>query len=382
MRTRDPRCLGKAWALERPPPLMLATTCGTLCWFVLFSVGFSRSSSIEPQKSKLKMNCTVSILIPAYNAERFLGVALQSALDQTWPHTEIILVDDGSTDQTLAVAKKYESAKVKIISQENRSAAAARNRALREAQGDFLQYLDADDFLSPDKIREQVILLIENPNYLSVSSAVYFFDGEDPDSGLLERSGAVDTDDPVQFLMQLLGSEGRTGTVPPGAWLTPRSIANAAGPWDDSVRSPDDDGEYFARVILASRGIRTSKDGRHYYRKFRQGGSYSSTYSERMLRGRLHSMNCKAKWLLARTNDLKAYRTLADRYMDLAFGAYPSFPRLTEEALRKVREMGDTDYVPRFGTWKGELLRHIVGWKAAKRLNAAFHRQISRRGSY
>lgn len=96
---------------------------GTLCWFVLFSVGSGRSSSVEPQKSKLPMNCRVSILIPAYNAERFVGAALQSALDQTWPDTEIILVDDGSKDQTLAVARRHESAKVKIMCQENRGAA-------------------------------------------------------------------------------------------------------------------------------------------------------------------------------------------------------------------------------------------------------------------
>src|ERR1039457_63102 len=177
------------------------------------------------------MNCTVSILIPAYNAGRWIGSALQSALDQSWPKIEIIVVDDGSTDQTLAVAKRYESAKVKVMRQENRGAAAARNTALREAQGDFLQYLDADDLLSPDKIQEQLILLRANPDYLSVSSAVYFFDGQDPDSGLVERSGAVDTDDPVQWLMQLLGSDGPTRTVPYGAWLTPRSLAERAGPW-------------------------------------------------------------------------------------------------------------------------------------------------------
>ena len=325
------------------------------------------------------MNGTVSILIPAYNAERWVGSALQSALDQSWPKIEIIVVDDGSTDQTLAVAKRYESAKVNVMHQDNRGAAAARNAALREAQGDFLQYLDADDLLSADKTKEQLTLLQENPEYLSVSSAVYFFDGKDPDSGLRERSGAVDTDEPVKWLIEFLGPDGPFGTVPYGAWLTPRSVAERAGPWDDSVRSPDDDGEYFARVVLASHGIRASKAGRYYYRKFAQGGSYSSTYSEVLLEGRLHSLNCKAKWLLARTSDPRAFRALANRYLDLAFGAYPSFPKLTDEALRKAKEMGETDYRPRFGTWKGELLRRFVGWKAAKRLNAAFHRRTALR---
>ena len=133
--------------------------------------------------------------------------------------------------------------------------------------------------------------------------------------------------------------------------------------------------------MLASRGIRASKTGRYYYRKFMQGGSYSSTFSEALFWGRLQSLNCKAKWLLARTNDPSAYRALANRYLDLAFESYPSFPKLTNEALEKAREMGHTDYLPRFATWKGELIRHLIGWKAAKRLHAAFHQRTTRRRS-
>jgi|SRR5215469_3734254 len=319
------------------------------------------------------MTPKVSILIPAYNAERFVAAALESAVNQTWSSTEVILVDDGSKDQTLAISKRYECGKVKIISEEHHNAAATRNRALRECQGDFIQYLDADDLLSPNKIEEQLLLLREHPQHLSVSSAVYFFDGTDPDAGLLERSGATDTDDPVRWLIELLGPDGPFGTVPPGAWLTPRSVAERAGPWDDSVRSPDDDGEYFARVVLASQGIRASTIGRCYYRKFKHGGSYSSTYSEPLLWGRLHSLNSKAKCLLARSDHPRARRALANRYLDLAFAAYPSFPKMTTEALRRSKEMGDTDYFPSFGTWKGAALSRALGWKAARRLNFHFH---------
>ena len=143
------------------------------------------------------MTSTVSVLVPAYNAERWIGSALESALNQSWPKIEIIVVDDGSRDGTLSVAKRYENKRVKIIKQENRGAAAARNRALLEAQGDFIQYLDADDLLSPEKVEEQVLLLCNYLGYLSVSTAIYFFDGSDPDAGIVERSGAFDTDDPV-----------------------------------------------------------------------------------------------------------------------------------------------------------------------------------------
>src|SRR5262249_55624005 len=82
----------------------------------------------------------VSILMPVYNAELWLAAAVRSALAQTWPRTEIIVVDDGSTDRSLALLGEFESPAVKVLSQPNAGAAAARNAALREAQGEFIQY--------------------------------------------------------------------------------------------------------------------------------------------------------------------------------------------------------------------------------------------------
>ena len=98
----------------------------------------------------------VSILIPAYNSERWIAETIKSALDQTWPNKEIIIVDDGSSDQTLANARRFASQTVSVISQENQGASAARNKALQVCQGDYIQWLDADDLLSPDKIQRQM----------------------------------------------------------------------------------------------------------------------------------------------------------------------------------------------------------------------------------
>ena len=98
----------------------------------------------------------VSILIPAYNASRWLTECVESALAQTWAHKEIIIVDDGSKDDTLAVARRYESRAVKVVTQANTGAPEARNHALRLAQGDYIQWLDADDVLHPQKIKLQL----------------------------------------------------------------------------------------------------------------------------------------------------------------------------------------------------------------------------------
>src|SRR5438132_5148803 len=94
--------------------------------------------------------------IPAYNAERWIADTITSALAQTWPRKEIIIVDDGSTDKTLSIARQFASASVSITAQDNQGAAAARNKALSLCQGDYIQWLDADDLLSPGKISRQM----------------------------------------------------------------------------------------------------------------------------------------------------------------------------------------------------------------------------------
>ena len=85
------------------------------------------------------MKQLVSIIIPAYNAEKWISACIESAISQTWPRKEILVVDDGSSDKTLEVAKSYSSPELRVFSQENRGASAARNHGLSMAQGDYIQ---------------------------------------------------------------------------------------------------------------------------------------------------------------------------------------------------------------------------------------------------
>jgi len=104
----------------------------------------------------------VSILIPCFNAERFVGEAIESALKQTWPDKEIIVVDDGSEDGSLDVIKSFGD-RILWETGPNRGGNVARNRLLDLARGEWLQYLDADDFLLPPKIERQVGVLQQYP---------------------------------------------------------------------------------------------------------------------------------------------------------------------------------------------------------------------------
>src|SRR4030067_1357517 len=123
------------------------------------------------------MKKLVSILIPAYNAEKWIEETIYSALNQTWKNKEIIIVDDGSQDQTYSIAKKYESKILKVVTQENKGVCAARNYALSLSQGDYIQWLDADDILAKDKVSKQLEYIhgYDDPDVLMSSEFGTFY---------------------------------------------------------------------------------------------------------------------------------------------------------------------------------------------------------------
>lgn len=111
----------------------------------------------------------VSVIIPAYNGDRYIGKAIDSVLQQSYHDYEIIVVDDGSSDHTSQIVQSYGS-KVQYISQQNQGVAAARNRGLEIAQGEYIAFLDQDDFFLPNKLALQVALLKQQPSLGIVNS--------------------------------------------------------------------------------------------------------------------------------------------------------------------------------------------------------------------
>ena len=107
----------------------------------------------------------VSVIIPAYNAEDTINAALESVLSQSLSPNEVILVDDGSTDRTAAIIKKYarNDKRIKYIYQKNAGPSAARNRAIDLSKGDYIAFCDADDEWRRGKLARQISFLEENP---------------------------------------------------------------------------------------------------------------------------------------------------------------------------------------------------------------------------
>ena len=187
------------------------------------------------------MNPLVSILIPAYNAQAWIADALRSAIGQTWPHTEIIVVDDGSTDRTLAIASSFASDRVMVVEQPHAGAAAARNAALARSRGDYIQWLDADDLLAPDKIARQLQLLERFPSRrLLLSSAWGPFIFRQAHTPFVPTALWCDQS-PLDWLSRKMGDNRHAD----GTWLSPR-VDGGGGTLGHG--SPMTTTEYFSRA--------------------------------------------------------------------------------------------------------------------------------------
>jgi glycosyltransferase involved in cell wall biosynthesis len=311
---------------------------------------------------------TVSILIPTYNAEKWLAETIESALNQTYPKIEIIIVDDGSTDSSYAIANSFTSSIIKVIQQENRGCGAARNRALQEAQGTFIQFLDADDLLAPDKIEWQVNLLKQDSNFDCVASGAWarFLDSLSEAKFIPEPIWNDMT--PIDWL--ICSWEGG-GMMHPAAWLIPRKISERVGLFDE-VPCPDAEGEYITRVLLKSRAILFCKEARSFYRSGIQE-SLSRVRTPEMLVALYRSIELSINYLLSVEDSLRTRKACATAIQRFIYGAYPDLPDLVMQAEAKVNALGGSELKPLGGSIF-QLVSFIAGWKMAKKVQKLVYR--------
>lgn len=307
----------------------------------------------------------VSILIPCHNAAPFVAATLDSAFAQTWANREVILVDDGSTDDSLAVARRFESQGLRLRTQPNRGAAAARNAALREARGQWIQFLDADDLLHPEKLERQMAMAATAPRG-TVLTARWGRFATDPAQVTFPSANPLFADlGPTAFLQAWATHDCM---MHPAAWLVPRALADAAGPWDERL-SLNDDGEYFARVVAAAADIRWCGEAVSYYRSG-LGGSLSAQRSRRHLESAFLALQLIIAHMQRREDSAAMRQAAAHLCQRFAYDYYPAAPDLVRTAEDLAHRLGGSDLAP-LGGRGFQLARRIIGWKAARRLQVA-----------
>jgi hypothetical protein len=168
--------------------------------------------------------------------------------------------------------------------------------------------------------------------------------------------------DPVDWLASSWTGEGM---MHPAAWLVPSSVAAAAGGWDESL-SLDDDGEYFCRIVLRSRGVRFVENARSFYR-VHDGPRLSASVGRRAAESSFRACESKERLLLAVEDSARVRRAIAANYSRYAWEQIPYAPDLAEEAVRRWKKYGPDVPVPRAGRMYN-LAASLVGWRLARRL--------------
>ena len=182
-----------------------------------------------------QMEDLVSVIIPNYNYESYLEQCIESVISQSHHEIEIIVVDDGSTDNSVELLKQYRD-RIRLIESKNQGAPSARNLGMYSAKGDLYAFLDADDYWHPLKIEMQLSFLKETNSDLVYCGMTEI--GVKTSSSIIAKEG-IDID-------WFHKSPGSTPFAPSTALLT-KELAARVGGWNTSLTSPAEDFDFFRR---------------------------------------------------------------------------------------------------------------------------------------
>jgi len=307
---------------------------------------------------------TVSVLIPCYNADRFIGETLESIFRQTWPSIQVVVVDDGSTDQSADVIRSFARPNLTLIKQENRGQTASLNVCLLHASGDFVQYLDADDLLDSEKIERQINRLIDHPNCVASAEWGRFYTSTD--EAKFNPEPVWRDLDPIDWLA--LSRADGSAMMFPAIWLVPMQIIRTMGRWKQEL-TLNNDAEYFTRILLACNQVLFCPGARCYYRSG-VGGSLSGQKSPKAWASQFRVIELCERYVRAREDSERVRRGFALSWQHFAHGCYPYEPTLVARALSRARTLHPVTIRPGGGpTFK--VISRLIGWRAARRLQVA-----------
>lgn len=304
----------------------------------------------------------VSVCMPCHNAAEYVGEALDSLLGQSYPDIEVIVVDDGSTDDSAAILQQYVEQGVRVVSEKCGTASKARNVALQHARGQLIKFLDADDILSKECIAEQAERLAGRSDAIASAKWGRFY-GNDPGTlRLVPEPNWKDMDSTEWMVEACIDCRGM---MQAGMFLMPRDLLERAGPWNETLTLIDDF-EFFSRVLCAAKEVLFCPEAVLYYRSGTPG-TLSGQKSRAAYESMTDSILLGTAQLLARRQDKRARLAAANVCQHGVYDLYPHHRDLQRKLEARIKECGGSN-VPPFGGRYFHALRPFIGWKLAKRL--------------
>jgi len=311
-------------------------------------------------------NYLVSICIPTYNAANYIVDSVNSILNQSYTNFEIIIVNDGSTDNTKTILNSYSDRRLKIIHTQNKGQSAAANLAYQNSKGEYIKFFDADDILSPHFIENQVLVLKNNPNAIA-SAGWGRFKKNDLTTFKLNKEPVWRDMLPIDWIVESL--ESNTNMMQCGLWLIPRNIIKKAGTWNPKL-SLINDFDFFTRVLLASDMVLFTKDAILYYRSEIEN-SLSSQKSSKSLKSAFLSITSVVDNILSFENSERTRKICRNVLQHWKYQFYPKEMELYSKTKELILPLGKADFkFPAGG--KTKILTNLIGWKLTKKLKYLF----------
>lgn len=310
-------------------------------------------------------NPLVSICIPCYNAALYINKTIESIIKQTYPNIEIIIVDDGSTDNSvLVILKQIETSHISInlIKQENKGQCYAANVAFKSAKGEYIKFLDADDLINETHIELQVLALEKTKNCIAAGQVKRFYNNNIENS-LEEKLANWANLTPIDWL--LIDNGKGLGMMQCAMFLIPRSILDKTGLWNEAL-SLINDFEFFPRVLLAADEILFTEEAKVYYRSGTIN-SLSNILSVKALKSAFESLRLTTAKILAIEDSERSRQILGNYWSLWAYHFYPKTQDLFEEANNQIITLTGKKFKPNHSGFS-QTIAFILGWKLTKRL--------------
>ena len=307
----------------------------------------------------------VSVVVPCFNAEPYLAETLESALAQTLPPAQIVVVDDGSTDRSKEIAARYVPA-ITLIATSGKGASAARNFGTAQATGEFLQYLDADDLLLPHALETRAEALERTGMDVAISDWQRL-----ERNGLTWRAASVQTgalpdDDAPTDLLVFKGF-----WAPPAAILYRRSLCERIGGWRETLPVIQDARFLFDAAYAGGRFVRVDGVGAMY--RQHAAGSLSSQDAPRFWRDVLvNARDVERLWAVRGELDARHRQALAGAYEIVARVGFVHDSALFDAGRTELRRF--SEYARSRLVRAGTLLSRVFGYRNARRILAPFCR--------
>jgi glycosyltransferase involved in cell wall biosynthesis len=302
-------------------------------------------------------NPLVSICIPMYNVSEYIEETLQRILKQSYENIEIVVVDDHSTDNSYLLAKSYESDKLRVYKNAKKGGNSARNYAFEKAKGEYIKFMDADDYCSDSMVKEQVKRAVyDGTSSTLIHSPLRMLD---PDGSFFDPPRSIDKDysPGIELLVAIWKREGFNI---PHSHLMHRNLVVKSGGWDERILK-NQDGEFFARVAAEADQSLSVNNVFAIWRQTKKGVSTQTSLAAHL--SVIDSFEVITEKLIQYKNSSEM-RILCGKYIGgFVYENYPQIKSLLPKIDILLKKIDISLLLPNRKVLK--MLSSVFGWKIA-----------------